>query len=264
MAYVTITDDLNGLDLSANEKIALALICGFSQDKQGLFCGTLNYIAWWMGTTKVTAFRVVESLAEKGFVKKGEMEEGGIRRVTYKATIQGRYQNDNVIKNTTGCYKNDNGGVIKMITDNNTINNTIDNTISSSNPIRPTIESLQSDFRKTLDLMADKYTPQMMQEFFDYWAAPLQNPTAAQVKKGILLRFQTMDTWNLPGRLRTWQRKSNDFARKNAGVTTNPRLNARGETKMVEAYRLANESMERAMTAASERRMAELEERTRP
>lgn len=263
MAYVTISDELNDRQLSANEKIALALIQGFGQDNQGIFYGSINYISWWLGTSRMTTIRTLRGLVEKGLVEKGEIEENGIRRCTYKLTSTRGYQNDTGIKMIRGEYQNDNAPGIKMIPDN-TINNTIDNTISSSNPIRPTIESLQSDFRKTLDLMADEYTPQMMQEFFDYWAAPLQNPTAAQVKKGILLKFQTMDTWNLPGRLRTWQRKSNDIARKNAGITTNPRLNSRGETKMVEAYRLANESMERAMTAASERRMAELEERTRP
>lgn len=56
--YITIQSWMRtDLKLSGNELIVYAIIYGFSQNKQGEFTGSVQYLADWVGCTKRTVKR---------------------------------------------------------------------------------------------------------------------------------------------------------------------------------------------------------------
>lgn len=57
-------------------------------------------------------------------------------------------------------------------------------------------------FKDELTPFVEKYGKDMIFAFFDYWSEP--NPTATK------MRFEMQKTWSLSGRLRTWERRSNE------------------------------------------------------
>ena len=112
-------------------------------------------------------------------------------------------------------------------------------------PISSKVEALQQAFSDSLAPFRDKYPAEMLEAFCDYWAAPLQNPKPSQVKAGILLKHQTQETWSLAGRLRTWAKRDSTYLGyqgQYSRAPDGPRVNSRGETRMVESYRKANEA----------------------
>lgn len=114
-------------------------------------------------------------------------------------------------------------------------------------PIPSKVEALQQAFSDYLTPFRDKYPVEMLEAFCDYWAAPLQNPKPSQVKAGILLKYQTQETWSLAGRLRTWAKRDSTYMAyqgQYSRAPDGPRVNSRGETRMVESYRKANEAFQ--------------------
>ena len=112
-------------------------------------------------------------------------------------------------------------------------------------PISSKVEALQQAFSESLAPFSDKYPAEMLEAFSDYWAAPLQNPKPSQVKAGIILKYQTQETWSLAGRLRTWAKRDSSYQAyqgQYSRAPDGPRVNSRGETRMVESYRKANEA----------------------
>ena len=117
--------------------------------------------------------------------------------------------------------------------------------MSETTPISSKVEALQQAFYDSLNPFRDKYPAEMLEAFSDYWAAPLQNPKPSQVKAGILLKYQTQETWSLAGRLRTWAKRDSTYLAYQGQCSRapdGPRVNSRGETRMVESYRKANEA----------------------
>ena len=84
-SYVTIIDEFNGKGLSATQKIALALIHGFSQKGQGVFTGDIDYISWWLGSSNRSTIRVLKRLEEMGLIEKLPSPEDK-RRSIYRVT----------------------------------------------------------------------------------------------------------------------------------------------------------------------------------
>ena len=84
-SYVTIIDEFNGKGLSATQKIALALIHGFSQKGQGVFTGDIDYISWWLGSSNRSTIRVLKRLEEMGLIEKLPYPEDK-RRSIYRVT----------------------------------------------------------------------------------------------------------------------------------------------------------------------------------
>ena len=285
-SYVTIVDDFNGKGLSATQKIALALIHGFSQNRQGAFTGDIEYISWWLGASNRSTIRVLKKLEEMGLIEKMENPEDK-RRSIYRVTavVTGGVSPDSekigdksdtnlgeVCDKTSPISENEDkindktspkyvtkstkiGDNLSSIPYYNTIDISINNnTISKEeidkeekpmSPISSKIESLQQAFSESLTPFRDKYPVEMLEAFCDYWAAPLQNPKPSQVKAGILLKYQTQETWSLAGRLRTWAKRDSTYLAyqgQYSRVPDGPRVNSRGETRMVESYRKANEA----------------------
>ena len=69
-SYVTIIDEFNGKGLSATQKIALALIHGFSQNRQGAFTGDIEYISWWLGINKRNTRILLNKLEDMGLIER--------------------------------------------------------------------------------------------------------------------------------------------------------------------------------------------------
>jgi len=56
-------------------------------------------------------------------------------------------------------------------------------------------------FKEELTFYVDKYGKDMIFAFFDYWSEPNKTQTK--------MRYELEKTWNISGRLRTWERRSN-------------------------------------------------------
>lgn len=274
-SYVTIIDEFNGKGLSATQKIALALIHGFSQNRQGAFTGDIEYISWWLGINKRNTRILLNKLEDMGLIERTPYPVDK-RRYEYRLTdaifdVASDTENGEIEVETTPISikkevettskKRSNQTKIEVVlaptpyynTIDNTINNTIHsntiiaqkNEVSETTPISLKVEALQQAFSESLTPFRDKYPAEMLEAFCDYWAAPLQNPKPSQVKAGILLKYQTQETWSLAGRLRTWAKRDSTYLAyqgQYSRAPDGPRVNSRGETRMVESYRKANEA----------------------
>lgn len=287
-SYVTIIDEFNGKGLSATQKIALALIHGFSQNRQGAFTGDIEYISWWLGINKRNTRILLNKLEDMGLIERtpypvdkrryeyrltdaifdvaSDTENGEIEVETTPISDKKEVETTAIEKQIeveTTSKKRSNQTKIEVVlaptpyynTIDNTINNTIHssttiaqkNEVSQTTPISSKVESLQQAFFDSLTPFRDKYPVEMLEAFCDYWAAPLQNPKPSQVKAGILLKYQTQETWSLAGRLRTWAKRDSTYLGyqgQYSRAPDGPRVNSRGETRMVESYRKANEAFQ--------------------
>lgn len=287
-SYVTIIDEFNGKGLSATQKIALALIHGFSQNRQGAFTGDIEYISWWLGINKRNTRILLNKLEDMGLIERtpypvdkrryeyrltdaifdvaSDTENGEIEVETTPISAKKEVETTPIEKQIeveTTSKKRSNQTKIEVVlaptpyynTIDNTINNTIHsstiiaqkNEVSQTTPISSKVEALQQAFSDSLAPFRDKYPVEMLEAFCDYWAAPLQNPKPSQVKAGILLKYQTQETWSLAGRLRTWSKRDSTFLGyqgQYSRAPDGPRVNSRGETRMVESYRKANEAFQ--------------------
>lgn len=81
--YVILHDWMNQLGLSANEKIALALVYGFAM-KEGCSCVKNACVQEWVGCTKKTAINIMDSLEEKGLIIRVQEIINGKIANTYK------------------------------------------------------------------------------------------------------------------------------------------------------------------------------------
>ena len=285
-SYVTIIDEFNGKGLSATQKIALALIHGFSQNRQGAFTGDIEYISWWLGINKRNTRILLNKLEDMGLIERtpypvdkrryeyrltdaifdvaSDTENGEIEVETTAISAKKEVETTAIEKQIeveTTSKKRSKQTKIEVVlaptpyynTIDNTINNTIHsntiiaqkNEVSQTTPISSKVEALQQAFTDSLTSFRDKYPEQMLEAFCDYWAAPLQNPKPSQVKAGILLKYQTQETWSLAGRLRTWAKRDSTYMTyqgQYSRAPDGPRVNSRGETRMVESYRKANEA----------------------
>lgn len=287
-SYVTIVDDFNGKGLSATQKIALALIHGFSQNRQGAFTGDIEYISWWLGINKRNTRILLNKLEDMGLIERtpypvdkrryeyrltdaifdvaSDTENGEIEVETTPISVKKEVETTPIEKQIeveTTSKKRSKQTKIEVVlaptpiynTIDNTINNTIHsstiiaqkNEVSQTTPISSKVEALQQAFSDSLTPFRDKYPVEMLVAFSDYWAAPLQNPKPSQVKAGILLKYQTQETWSLAGRLRTWAKRDSTYLGyqgQYSRAPDGPRVNSRGETRMVESYRKANEAFQ--------------------
>ena len=287
-SYVTIIDEFNGKGLSATQKIALALIHGFSQNRQGAFTGDIEYISWWLGINKRNTRILLNKLEDMGLIERtpypvdkrryeyrltdaifdvaSDTENGDIEVETTSISDKKEVETTSIEKQIeveTTSKKRSKQTKIEVVlaptpiynTIDNTINNTIHsntiiaqkNEVSETTPISSKVEALQQAFSESLAPFRDRYPAEMLEAFCDYWAAPLQNPKPSQVKAGILLKYQTQETWSLAGRLRTGAKRDSTYLGYQGQyprAPDGPRVNSRGETRMVESYRKANEAFQ--------------------
>lgn len=76
------------LDLKGNELITFALIHGFSQKEGHTYHGSAQYIADWTGTSKRTVFNILNSLVDKGYIKRTNEIRNNVTFVHYESMIK--------------------------------------------------------------------------------------------------------------------------------------------------------------------------------
>lgn len=75
---------LNRLNLKGAALQVFAIIYGFSQDGEGSFTGSLQYLCDFTNTTKHTVIKALKELTESGYVIKTENYINGVQFNTYK------------------------------------------------------------------------------------------------------------------------------------------------------------------------------------
>lgn len=87
--YITIQGWMRtDLNLSGNELIVYAIIYGFSQNKQGEFTGSVQYLADWVGCTKRTVTTILRKFVDEELVKKTVVQlDNSSKRVSYQANM---------------------------------------------------------------------------------------------------------------------------------------------------------------------------------
>lgn len=111
--YITIQSWMRtDLKLSGNELIVYAIIYGFSQNKQGEFTGSAQYLADWVGCTRRTVMTILNHLVEAKLISKTELIlNNNEKRVSYQAE-RGCEKTSQGVKNFhRGCEKTSQGGV---------------------------------------------------------------------------------------------------------------------------------------------------------
>ena len=127
--YITIQRWMRtDLKLSGNELIVYAIIYGFSQNKQGEFTGSAQYLADWVGCTRRTVMTILSRLVEEKLITKTEIVlNNNVTRVSYQAE-KGCEKISQGVKNFhRGCEKISHNININ----NNTNNNHRDNNVHS-------------------------------------------------------------------------------------------------------------------------------------
>lgn len=105
--YITIQGWMRtDLKLSGNELIVYAIIYGFSQNKQGEFTGSAQYLADWVGCTRRTVMSILNKLVENNYISKTEIIlNNNEKRVSYQAE-RGCEKTSQGVKNFhRGCEK---------------------------------------------------------------------------------------------------------------------------------------------------------------
>lgn len=111
--YITIQGWMRTkLNLKGVDLMVFAIIYGFSQDGQSVFSGTANYLAEWVGVSRMSIMRALQKLVEEGLLIKLDKIVNGVKLVDYKI-------------NVTGCNKMLQGGYDKMLHHIDNIDNNI-------------------------------------------------------------------------------------------------------------------------------------------
>lgn len=77
---------VNELGLKGNELLIFAIVYGFTQAAAQKFTGSAQYFADWLKCTRQGATKNLQSLIEKGYIVKGEIEQDGITKVYYQVS----------------------------------------------------------------------------------------------------------------------------------------------------------------------------------
>jgi len=79
---------VNHLKLSGNELMVYAIIYGFSQDGESKYEGSGKYIADSVGISRRAVSLILNSLVEKGYIKKFDYTEKGVKLCNYQAAAE--------------------------------------------------------------------------------------------------------------------------------------------------------------------------------
>lgn len=149
--YITIQGWMRtDLNLSGNELIVYAIIYGFSQNKQGEFTGSAQYLADWTGCSRRHIMRILSKLVEEKFVTKTEtVLNSNEKRVSYQAERGCVKLSQGVSNCHRGYDKMSQGGVTKCprgydkMSHNININNNTNNNHRDINNVHSCSESLE-------------------------------------------------------------------------------------------------------------------------
>ena len=157
--YITIQGWMRtDLNLSGNELIVYAIIYGFSQNKQGEFTGSAQYLADWTGCSRRHIMRILNKLVEDKFVTKTEtVLNNNEKRVSYQAERGYDKMSHGVSKCHGGYDKLSQGGVTKChrgcdkMSHNININNNNNNITRDTNNVHSCSESPEETPEETAE-----------------------------------------------------------------------------------------------------------------
>lgn len=144
------------LDLKGNELLVYALIHGFSQEEQGCFFGSLDYISRMCGCTRPTAIDTLRKLRERGLIYKRELIENNVKLCQYTALLGGSKEILPPVKNLYGGSKETlQGGSKEILPNNKPIKNKSITKCKGTRP--PLILPFASDkFRETWEALCEE------------------------------------------------------------------------------------------------------------
>lgn len=151
--YITIQAFMvNELQLKGNELLIYAIIYGFSQDGEGEFTGSLQYLADWTQSTKQGVMKALQSLCEKQLILKNVEYKNNIRFCTYKSSMVCNKVEQGMKQSLMGYETKFNGGIKQSLPNN--INDTLDNN-KTNNIVRPKKEKHKNGVCQNV-LLTDK------------------------------------------------------------------------------------------------------------
>ena len=124
--YFTILQEMRDLGLKGNELLVFAVIHGFSQGRQGCYKGSLAYLQETCGISRRSAIYILKSLIEKGLIEKTEINQNGVKIVSYSVGEKFAPGVQNLHEGVKNLHQ---GG--EKIAPNNYIDNNIYNNILS-------------------------------------------------------------------------------------------------------------------------------------
>lgn len=144
------------LDLKGNELLVYALIHGFSQEAQGCFFGSLNYICKACGCTRPTVIDTLKKLIDRGLIRKRELFENNVKMCQYSAMPGVSKEILLPVKNLYGGSKEILPGGSKEVLPNNKNIDNKDITKGKGTPA-PLILPFYSDrFRQTWEALCEE------------------------------------------------------------------------------------------------------------
>ena len=162
--YITIQGWMRtDLKLSGNELIVYAIIYGFSQNKQGEFTGSAQYLADWVGCTRRTVMTILNKLVEAKLISKTEISlNNNEKRVSYQAESGCEKTSQGVKNFHRGCEKISQGGVknfhrgCEKFSHNININNNTNNNNRDINNVHSCSESPEEFFERAWQYYPNK------------------------------------------------------------------------------------------------------------
>jgi len=141
---------VNDLKLKGNRLLIFAIIHGFSQSKQGVFCGSLQYLMSWTNSAKQTVVDALKWLTDNGLIDKKERIENGAKFCYYQS------------KNFTGGSPETRPGVVQKLdqgspeTRPNNISNNLSNNLLDNMP--DSVKAVFSDWLQYKKERKQSYT----------------------------------------------------------------------------------------------------------
>ena len=169
---------LNRLKLKGVPLQVFSIIYGFSQDGEGSFTGSLQYLCDFTNSSKNTILKALKELTEKGYIAKTENFINGVRFCTYKIAplVQKLHYGGSVSEPGGGAEIAPGGGSVsepnKEDIDNKDYisKDIVDEVISLYHSLCPSFPSLRavSDARKKkIRVLLGKYTVEDFQKVFE-------------------------------------------------------------------------------------------------
>ena len=145
------------LDLKGNELLVFALIHGFSQESQGCFFGSLDYVCKACGCSRPTAIETLKKLRERGLIHKRELTENNVKMCQYSVLPRGSQETLLPVKNLNGGSQISLLGGSQEILPNNKAINDNKKIVKGSPAHTPFILPFSSDkFRETWEALIEE------------------------------------------------------------------------------------------------------------
>lgn len=84
-AFVVMSEEDGGLGLKGNDAIVYSIIYGFSKDGESWYQGSQSYLAAWCGCTRQGVQKNLNSLLEKGLIRREYVKKNGTTYVNYQS-----------------------------------------------------------------------------------------------------------------------------------------------------------------------------------